>query len=341
MSEILDPDRIRMAAHEAGFAGFMRFTAVSEGNSTCRLFESPRNEGTRVLGFGRKLFVCRYGAREPSAVAGVAMRIIEEEIRPDGQDLSDVVIFTCDAATFRSLKGLYSDRSPAVEWRERYVSQASEEYVGASDCALPPGYEIVQVDKSLLASKMDNLGEMMEEMCSERPSVDDFLEKSFGVAAVESGEIAGWCFSEYNCSQGCEVGIEVVEKHRRKGIAKAMVGRFLELASEKGHRKIGWDCYRSNSPSWKTALAAGFRIDSVYPTLSLIDDEALRYGVNGFSAAYEGDIEAAESWYVKSASTGNAPDWVKSRLAAILAGKGRLKEASLVLSTKEDDAKRP
>lgn len=124
---------------------------------------------------------------------------------------------------------------------------------------LPQGYELRWVDESFLNEReWVNKATLQYEMCSERVSIDDFLKNSFGVCAIAGNEIAGWCLSEYNNSNGCEVGIEVMEGHQRKGIGTALTLELSAEAREQGLQHIGWSCFKDNFPSSATALKAGF-----------------------------------------------------------------------------------
>jgi GNAT superfamily N-acetyltransferase len=131
---------------------------------------------------------------------------------------------------------------------------------------LPEGVELRLVDKAILAEKhLKNLGLLTSEMCSERPSVEDFLDKSFGVCLICDSEIAGWCLSEYNTRQACEVGIETVESYRRRGFGTAMACALVECALSRGITQVGWDCWARNAASAATALKAGFEKAHDYP----------------------------------------------------------------------------
>ena len=74
--------------------------------------------------------------------------------------------------------------------------------------------------------------QLREEMCSERPSVEDFLARSFGVCLVdeEQDALAGWCLSEYNCGDRCEVGIEVDEAYQRHGLGTLLARALCQEA---------------------------------------------------------------------------------------------------------------
>jgi RimJ/RimL family protein N-acetyltransferase len=98
----------------------------------------------------------------------------------------------------------------------------------------------------------------MKEMSSERQSTEDFIGKSFGVCVLQGDEIVGWCLSEYNSADRCEVGIEVLQPYRRRGLATAMTCALIEHALSEGVSRIGWHCYASNAASRATARRAGF-----------------------------------------------------------------------------------
>ena len=91
-------------------------------------------------------------------------------------------------------------------------------------------------------------------MASERTvSVDDFLTHSFGIAAVYEDRLAGWCLSEYNVQDRCEVGIATLETFQRQGLAAAMGCAFLDMARSRGTSEVGWHCWKENLPSAATA----------------------------------------------------------------------------------------
>ncbi len=131
---------------------------------------------------------------------------------------------------------------------------------------LPPGFALRLADKALLEdARLQDLDDLREEMCSERASVAEFLQKSFGIVALHGQTLAGWCLSEYNCGERCEVGIGTQEPYRRQGIASAMGAAFLREAHRRGIWQVGWDCFASNQPSVATALRLGFEKTTDYP----------------------------------------------------------------------------
>lgn len=133
-----------------------------------------------------------------------------------------------------------------------------------ADVKLPPGFELVSIDKVARMSDLENHESMMEEMASERASTDEFLNRSFGIALFQSGTIVGWCMSEYNLRDRCEIGIEIMPTHQRMGLGSLLAMAFMGHAKKKGVTRIGWHCRAENIPSNATAVKIGMRMVSEY-----------------------------------------------------------------------------
>jgi GNAT superfamily N-acetyltransferase len=141
----------------------------------------------------------------------------------------------------------------------------------------PEGFTFVATSPHLMArTEIEGLNLLAEEMASERASVDDFLARSFGIAALRGNRLAGWCLSEYNSRGRCEVGIASLEPFQRQGLATAMGRAFLQMAHSRGIGEVGWHCWKKNVAS---AAAAG-KIG-----LELVADFTVRFGwYNGADA---------------------------------------------------------
>ena len=135
------------------------------------------------------------------------------------------------------------------------------------DLQLPDGFSMQLISPDFMSSDMEGLSAVREEMCSERTSVEDFLARSFGICPVYEHEIAGWCMSEYNVGERCEIGIATTEKHQRKGIATLATWSFLAEAHRRGYTRVGWDCWTRNVASAATARKAGFTFIEEYPAV--------------------------------------------------------------------------
>ncbi len=130
-------------------------------------------------------------------------------------------------------------------------------------------FRLEVIDRRFLRSPYGNLDQVKEEMCSERSSVEDFLEKSVGVCGVIGDEIVSWCMSEYNHCSRYEIGIATVEEHRRRGLATITAGVLMKRCLERGFSRVGWHCWQRNEPSNRTALKLGFRFVESYPVYVL------------------------------------------------------------------------
>lgn len=132
---------------------------------------------------------------------------------------------------------------------------------------LPDGFSMELITPELLSSNLEGLNAVKEEMRSERASVDDFLARSFGICPVYENEIAGWCMSEYNVGNRCEIGIATAPDHQRKGVATLATHHFLAEARLRGYTRVGWDCWTRNEASAATARKAGFTLIEEYPAV--------------------------------------------------------------------------
>lgn len=173
------------------------------------------------------------------------------------------------------------------------------------------GFSLLAVDRSLLEGKtLENLADLKAEMQSERPSVEAFLEKSFGYCVRHENELVAWCLSEYNSGGRCEVGIETQEDYRRRGLATITTSALVERALKEGITEIGWHCYAGNEASIATALAAGFEKVGEYPTYWGMFDEKLSLAVNGNVCFEHQEYREAVGWYEKAMEAGEVPVWV-------------------------------
>lgn len=139
------------------------------------------------------------------------------------------------------------------------------DFASNADLRLPEGFSLQWITPEFLSSDTAGLEAVREEMCSERASVEDFLARSFGLCPVHSNEVAGWCMSEYNVGQRCEIGIATAEKYQRKGLATLSTWFFLAEALRRGYRRVGWDCWTRNAASVASARKAGFTFVEEYP----------------------------------------------------------------------------
>jgi GNAT superfamily N-acetyltransferase len=144
-----------------------------------------------------------------------------------------------------------------------YYVLASEETAYSID--LPHKYRIEQITDAFLEIGYRNTEMVKCEMRSERVSVEDFLEKSFGFCALHGDVIASWCMSEYNADNRFEIGIETHPYYRRKGLAFQTAKACINYGFENGYDTVGWHCWVENESSNKLALSLGFKHFLKYP----------------------------------------------------------------------------
>lgn len=141
------------------------------------------------------------------------------------------------------------------------------DFAPKSDLQLPDAFSMQLITPEFMSSELEGLAAVREEMCSERASVEDFLARSFGICPVYENGIAGWCMSEYNVGDRCEIGIATAPNYQRKGIATLATWSFLTEAHRRGYTRVGWDCWTRNEPSGATARKAGFTLVEEYPAI--------------------------------------------------------------------------
>ena len=123
------------------------------------------------------------------------------------------------------------------------------------------GYTLCSVEEALaIQPPLQNLNWLMEEVVSERASLDDFLQRSFGICVIHEGTLVGWCLSEYNTNGRCEVGVATAEEHQRRGLGTAASLALVEEAFRRGFHEVGWHCWKRNTPSAALAQKSGFQL---------------------------------------------------------------------------------
>jgi len=180
-----------------------------------------------------------------------------------------------------------ADVLPPRAWRDR----------------VPEGYQIVDVDRALLDSEVEMHATVSEWLTNNFRSTDGFLKHGVGAAAVHQGKVVGWILADSFVGGLSDIGGEVVEEHRRKGLAFAATCRTVELALDKGATRVGWHCHAINLPSIKTAEAAGFERKQSYTVYPVQFDPA-KHGklVEIIAGEYveRGDAAIAAAEYAKA-----------------------------------------
>jgi GNAT superfamily N-acetyltransferase len=264
MPEIILPNSqpIRPLFHELERSHAL-VTAFFEGYATARLFvddEVAPQTGMLICN-SRVLFAG--DASRSDFLDEMAHAFFDDLIpahRSKGNDAC--LVYVSGEGWNTALQGLFHNCQLYYATRQYYEIT---DFAPKPDLQLPDGFSMHLITAEFLSSNVAGLGAVREEMCSERVSLDDFLARSFGLCPVHSNEVAGWCMSEYNVGNRCEIGIATAEKHQRKGIATLATWYFLAEAKRRGYTRVGWDCWTRNEASAATARKAGFTLVEEYP----------------------------------------------------------------------------
>jgi len=264
-------DMARVAALLRGLEHHLALVAILQGRIEAPVYVDRLERPTLAFTWTQhRAFVG--GALSSPGGGGALRSLLERDVWPRVCAAGDGVLVFHDASDGSALLRALAPYRPKRYQRGHYALRDLGSSVASP---MPEGYTLRAVDAGLLAdAKLSGRETLREEMLSERPGVAAFLEQSFGVCALQGSAIVGWCLSEYNATDRCEVGIATAEGHRQRGIATAMTGALVAMARDRGLSEIGWHCWTSNVPSAATARAAGFAYERSYPVVVAFAGEA-------------------------------------------------------------------
>jgi RimJ/RimL family protein N-acetyltransferase len=175
----------------------------------------------------------------------------------------------------------YRFDQPRLEWRT----------------ALPAGYTVARLDAALPAAQGTRLPKNVAD--SIRIGWQDeanFLQNGFGFVALHGEEIVCYCLADVTVGNACEIGIETVPAHRRRGLATAVTAATVEFCQQVSFKHIGWHCGADNRGSIGTAVNAGFVLERPYNFYEFHYDEPQHYAELGRFYFFEAHMyeEAAD-----------------------------------------------
>lgn len=259
--EINEYDRVDPLSR--GMEHHLAVRAILAGLTSARVFADHRTD-PRVALLWNKYRCYLAGAPDATDVEAMLRPLFSNVIVPQAVAMgAEVLVFYCDPESWlERLSTLLPDKRVMAVPRQYYALGARPRDWRS---LLPAGYALHTVDAAFVyGSDWRNRERLTDEMCSERSSIADFLAQSFGVCLTYEDEIAGWCLSEYNFADRCEVGIEMIETHQRRGLATVMTLALCEQAFARGITQVGWDCWTRNVASGATARKAGFTLACDY-----------------------------------------------------------------------------
>jgi len=174
----------------------------------------------------------------------------------------------CDGPEWQcSLPAILSPRA-VVPDRRLYYECTAPPQAGWRDL-VPTGYEIRELDRTLLQSDIAMHEKVSQWMAHNFGSQEKFLERAFGAVAVHDEHVVAWCLPDSVGLSRADIGVETEAEHQRRGLAHACTCLFLEMAFAEGLSAIGWHCHVINVPSNRTAVKAGFALMYEYPAYAL------------------------------------------------------------------------
>ncbi len=251
----LSPNEAQVA--RAIFAPLEHHTMVYaffENNLEAKLFVDNASQPTAGMIAYKNRYAFGGDPNQNAFNAGILQHFAETELAPR-KGRAFLASFTSEA-WIQTLQNLFQDDEVIIDSR-LYLQITPEQNTPP---ALPDGFTLHTVTPEFLSSGIGGMDLLMEEIHSERTSPEDFFAKGFGICPVYENQIAGWCLSEYNTNDRCEVGIATLEPHQRKGIATTLTKIFLNEAARHGIRHVGWKCWEQNQASVATAYKAGFSL---------------------------------------------------------------------------------
>lgn len=218
-------------------------------------------------------------------------------------------------------QAILNDHPPIPGPRQYYAIDLNQPGVLPANLPdLPEGLALRLVNSDLTSNhSYANLDDLLEELLSERPTIEAFLENSFGACIVSADRIVTWCLSEYNLGPRCEVGIATHPDYRGRGLAARTGQAFLLQVREAGIRHIGWHCWTRNEASGKTALKIGLRKERDYPACFVLADRATHLSVHGEILLHQADYAGAVGWFERAFRQGEAPHWAYMNAARAFA----------------------
>ncbi len=233
--------------------------------------DDPHQPSTALTWFKHRLFLAGSPAGETldQTLAQILCGEMLMQARQDGQ--TAFILQVADPAWETHLEAILPCLQPLPGLRQYY---ACRQLAQPWQPLLPPAYQLRPVDAALLDTPdLYGVDALRMEMVSERPSVEDFLRRSFAVCLLHDEAVVGFCLSEYNHAGRCEVGVWTAESHRQRGLGKIMSLALVEQALQQGYSEVGWHCWANNLPSAALARSAGFVKQRDYPVyLYLLED---------------------------------------------------------------------
>lgn len=109
------------------------------------------------------------------------------------------------------------------------------------------------------------------------------MAEGLGTEVLDGETVVAHCHEDMIVGDRIEVGIWTDPRYRRQGLARLAVSGAIAMTKERGLRRMGWHCLKSNIGSLGVALRSGFSVAADY----------VAYGAC-LTAENRGDLDGAE-----------------------------------------------
>lgn len=203
---------------------------------------------------------CFFGGKADAA----AMQALSEAGKRAG-----MILVPDGAAWERLIEAVFGTR---VRRSYRYALERSgepldPEWLAEQRNALPEGYELRQIDRSLYDYVKTQ--DWARDWVSNFADYEEYEAHGLGVAVLWQGIPVSGASSYAWCGHGLEIQIDTRADHRRKGLARICGAVFLQEC-EKRKKYPGWDA--QNPASAKLAEQLGYQIIRKYPVYEIEEE---------------------------------------------------------------------
>ena len=238
----------------------MVLASVIEGNTEAQLWYTPQPDNNVVCFLwdkGNNVFYLSGQLVLPETIKDLASLIgthVKEKAIKEG--LSYFNVKTLSSSLDNSVTDIFQN-IPLHKTNKLFYTFRAQKVKSNSNPRLE-GIQYHLIDADFLEEgRFENIQDVKSEIEWMWPSLERFLEKGFGTAAVLDASIICWCMAEYVSKSKCGMGIEVIDEFQNKGIATATAAHVLEHCLNQ-NIVAHWECDKDNIGSVRVAEKVGF-----------------------------------------------------------------------------------
>ena len=155
-------------------------------------------------------------------------------------------LFPKDKKWEKLIKECYPDAEMNTRYAIKHDAVFDKEKLQSFVDNLPEGYELKLIDSKVydLIKKVDD--DDVEYLIDWFDNKKQFLELGLGYAVIKDGEVVGGASTAYRFPKGIDIEIDILKKHRRKGLATAAGAKLILDCLERGWRPT-WDAANMKS----------------------------------------------------------------------------------------------